>query len=93
MWYLMTLALSCLIHQNCCCCCCVSVHQVQEPTKRLGCDQMGGYKPLKEHFFLEDINWETIHEQTPPKLMPYLPSTSKGGEGLRSDYSVSNPSS
>lgn len=61
---------------------------VQEPTKRLGCDQMGGYKPLKEHFFLEDINWETIHEQTPPKLMPYLPSTSKGGEGLRSDYSL-----
>ena len=38
----------------------------------------------------KDVDWETIPEQVPPKLMPYLPSSVKGEEGLRSDY-VSHP--
>ncbi len=63
--------------------------QVLDPAARLGCDQMGGYPPLKEHVFFEDIDWDEIHEQTPPKLMPYLPSNTKGESALRSDIIVS----
>ncbi len=59
-----------------------------DATKRLGCDQQGGYGPLKEHVFFKEIDWLTIPEQTPPKLLPYLPSTSKGESGLRSDINV-----
>jgi len=29
-----------------------------------------------------------IPEQTPPKLLPYLPSNTKGEQGLHSDYNV-----
>lgn len=62
--------------------------QVIDPTKRLGCDQQGGYDPLRKHVFFEAIDWKTIPEQTPPKLLPYLPSKSKGEVGLRSDVNV-----
>ncbi|XP_064406861.1 3-phosphoinositide-dependent protein kinase 1-like [Halichondria panicea] len=64
-----------------------------DPAARLGCDQMGGYPPLKDHLFFEDIDWETIHEQTPPKLMPYLPSNTKGESALRSDILIGDGSS
>ena len=50
---------------------------------------MGGYESLQEHVFFEDIEWETIPDQTPPKLMPYLPSNTKGEQGLRSEINVS----
>ena len=63
--------------------------QVLDSSKRLGCDQMGGYDSLKEHVFFEDIEWDTIPDQTPPKLMPYLPSNTKGEQGLRSEINVS----
>ena len=63
--------------------------QVLDPAARLGCDQMGGYTPLKEHLFFEDIDWEMLHLQTPPKLMPYLPSSTKGETALRSEILVS----
>ena len=53
---------------------------------------MGGYSTLKDHVFFEDIEWETMPDQTPPKLMPYLPSTAKGEQGFRSDVNVSVPS-
>lgn len=59
-----------------------------DPTQRLGCDQQGGFEPLKQHVFFEEISWKTIHEQTPPKLLPYLPSKSKGESGLRSEINV-----
>lgn len=49
---------------------------------------MGGYGPLKDHQFFEDIEWETLVEQTPPKLMPYLPASTKGEQGFRSDINV-----
>ena len=29
--------------------------QVLDSTKRLGCDQMGGFGPLKEHIFFEGM--------------------------------------
>ena len=50
---------------------------------------MGGYDSLKEHVFFEDIEWDTIPDQTPPKLMPYLPSNTRGEQGLRSEINVS----
>ena len=31
------------------------IMQVLDPTKRLGCDKMGGYEPLKSHVFFEGI--------------------------------------
>jgi hypothetical protein len=36
----------------------------------------------------EGITWETLHEQKPPAIVPYLPSTSKDGEALRSTYKI-----
>lgn len=59
-----------------------------DPAKRLGCDQQGGYKPLMDHVFFEDIDWGRVPEQIPPKLLPYLPSQSRGELGLRSDINV-----
>ncbi|XP_062507780.1 3-phosphoinositide-dependent protein kinase 1-like [Corticium candelabrum] len=59
---------------------------ILDPTKRLGCDEFGGYAQLKAHGFYEGIVWETLHEQTPPAIVPYLPSNSKDGEALRSEY-------
>lgn len=61
---------------------------VLDHSKRLGCEQMGGYSPLKAHIFFEGIEWDSVPEQVPPKLLPYLPSSVKGEEGLRSDYSA-----
>ena len=39
--------------------------------------------------FPTGIDWEHIHEEKPPSLLPYLPSNTKGEGGLRSDYNVS----
>lgn len=61
---------------------------VLDPTKRLGCEAMGGYELLKAHVFFTDVDWDSIPDEVPPKLMPYLPSSVKGEEGLRSDYVV-----
>lgn len=49
---------------------------VLDPTKRLGCDEMGGYPPLKADPFYQGINWENLPKETPPRLLPYLPPTS-----------------
>ncbi|XP_070580796.1 3-phosphoinositide-dependent protein kinase 1-like isoform X2 [Ptychodera flava] len=59
---------------------------VLEPTKRLGCDELGGYPPLKAHEFFKGIDWGNLDKQTPPVLKPYLKSPT--GEELRSDYNV-----
>jgi len=40
-----------------------------------------------------DVDWEKIPEQTPPKLLPYLPSNTKGEQGLHSDYNVGDTGS
>lgn len=61
---------------------------VLDPMKRLGCDQQGGYEPLKTHVFFEDVDWTSVPEQTPPKLLPYLPAKSKGETGFHSDINV-----
>lgn len=53
---------------------------VIEPTKRLGSDEMGGFEKLKQHEFFKGIDWEHIHEQKPPSLVPYLPATASNPE-------------
>ncbi|NXP38693.1 PDPK1 kinase, partial [Leiothrix lutea] len=53
---------------------------VLDATNRLGCEEMGGYGPLKAHPFFESIVWENLHLQTPPKLTAYLPAMSEDDE-------------
>lgn len=54
--------------------------KVLDATKRLGCEEMEGYEPLKAHPFFESITWENLHQQTPPKLTAYLPAMSEDDE-------------
>lgn len=54
--------------------------KVLDATKRLGCEEMEGYGPLKAHPFFESITWENLHQQTPPKLTAYLPAMSEDDE-------------
>ena len=49
---------------------------------------MGGYRELQQHPFFEGIVWETLTETEPPKILPFLPSNTKDGESLKSDYDV-----
>ncbi|KAG8145367.1 hypothetical protein E2320_011916 [Naja naja] len=53
---------------------------VLDATKRLGCEEMGGYGPLRAHPFFDFITWENLHHQTPPKLTAYLPAMSEDDE-------------
>ncbi|KAK3571771.1 hypothetical protein QTP86_018702, partial [Hemibagrus guttatus] len=57
-----------------------------DPCKRIGCEEMGGYKPLKSHPFFESISWDDLHLQTPPKLTPYLPAMSEDDEDCYGNY-------
>ncbi|XP_006037207.1 3-phosphoinositide-dependent protein kinase 1 isoform X1 [Alligator sinensis] len=59
---------------------------VLDATKRLGCEEMGGYEPLKAHPFFESISWENLHLQTPPKLTAYLPAMSEDDEDCYGNY-------
>lgn len=60
---------------------CVFCHrQSLDPMKRLGCEEMGGYEPLKQHSFFDTISWSDLDTQTPPKLTPYLPAMSEDDE-------------
>lgn len=63
--------------------------KVSDHTQRLGCEAAGGYQKLKEHQFFVGIDWDGLPEQEPPKILPYLPSNTKDGEALKSDYDVS----
>lgn len=67
----------------------VSQLLVLEPTQRLGAlDEHGaGYPSIRAHPFFEGVDFETLHEQTPPPIYPYLPGTSEHEE-LRSQYRV-----
>uniref|UniRef100_A0A8B9JBW3 non-specific serine/threonine protein kinase n=1 Tax=Astyanax mexicanus TaxID=7994 RepID=A0A8B9JBW3_ASTMX len=57
-----------------------------DPCKRIGCEEMGGYEPLKSHPFFESISWDDLHLQTPPKLTPYLPAMSEDDEDCYGNY-------
>lgn len=67
----------------------VSQLLVLEPTERLGAqDEHGaGYPSIRAHPFFKGVDFETLHEQTPPPIYPYLPGTSEHEE-LRSQYRV-----
>ena len=43
----------------------------------------------KDHFVPPGVEWDGVPEETPPKLLPYLPSNTRGEQGLHSDYNVS----
>ncbi|XP_018421310.1 PREDICTED: 3-phosphoinositide-dependent protein kinase 1 [Nanorana parkeri] len=59
---------------------------VLDPTKRLGCEEMGGYDPLKAHSFFDGITWQDLHLQTPPKLTAYLPAMAEDDEEFYGNY-------
>ncbi|XP_069503291.1 3-phosphoinositide-dependent protein kinase 1 [Ambystoma mexicanum] len=59
---------------------------VLDATKRLGCEEMGSYEPLKAHSFFENLKWENLHNQTPPKLTAYLPAMSEDDEDCYGNY-------
>lgn len=58
----------------------VLLSQSLEPCKRIGCDEMGGYGPLRSHPFFETVSWHDVHLRTPPKLTAYLPAMSEDDE-------------
>ncbi|XP_043270665.1 3-phosphoinositide-dependent protein kinase 1 [Venturia canescens] len=62
---------------------------VLEASERLGAtDEHGaGYPAIRAHEFFKGVDFETLHEQTPPPIYPYLPGTSEHEE-LRSHYRV-----
>ncbi|XP_029383403.1 3-phosphoinositide-dependent protein kinase 1 isoform X2 [Echeneis naucrates] len=57
-----------------------------DPSKRIGCEEMGGYSPLKQHPFFDTISWSDLYLQTPPKLTPYLPAMSEDDEDCYGNY-------
>ncbi|XP_022231868.2 3-phosphoinositide-dependent protein kinase 1 isoform X1 [Drosophila obscura] len=59
-----------------------------EPRDRLGAqDEFGYYDSIRAHPFFAGVNWETLRQQTPPPIYPYLPGVSQD-EDFRSSYSV-----
>ncbi len=75
----------------CCALICVLFSQSLDPCKRIGCEEMGGYGPLKSHPFFETVGWDDIHLQIPPKLTAYLPAMSEDDEdcyGNVSQYKI-----
>lgn len=55
---------------------------VLEPSERLGCEELGGMEKLKSHPFFDGITWETLSEQKPPEILPYLPATKDNPDQL-----------
>jgi len=63
---------------------------VLNPKERLGCEELGGYIQLEEHPFYEDIDFNDIQNQIPPKLKLYLPSNEPGQPGIYEEIDMSN---
>ncbi|XP_072273840.1 3-phosphoinositide-dependent protein kinase 1 isoform X2 [Pyxicephalus adspersus] len=59
---------------------------VSDPTKRLGCEELGGFGPLKAQLFFDGITWQDLHLQTPPKLTAYLPAMAEDDEEFYGNY-------
>lgn len=59
-----------------------------DPRDRLGAqDEFGYYESIRAHPFFAGIDWQTVRQQTPPPIYPYLPGVSQD-EDFRSSYSV-----
>jgi len=59
-----------------------------DPRDRLGAqDEFGYYESIRAHPFFAGINWQTLRQQTPPPIYPYLPGVSQD-EDVRSSYIV-----
>eukprot|EP00045_Choanoeca_perplexa_P015796 m.204067 g.204067 ORF g.204067 m.204067 type:complete len:551 (+) comp17083_c0_seq2:5218-6870(+) len=54
----------------------------RDPDARLGSQARGGFAPLKEHPFFTGIDWQTLPQQTPPKLEAFLPALNPGDKPL-----------
>ncbi|XP_053595037.1 3-phosphoinositide-dependent protein kinase 1 isoform X1 [Microplitis demolitor] len=67
----------------------VSQLLIIDQSQRLGAqDEHGaGYPSIRAHPFFEGVDFETLHEQVPPSIYPYLPGTSEHEE-MRSHYRV-----
>lgn len=63
---------------------------VLNPKERLGCEELGGYSKLEEHPFYDNIDFNNIHNQTPPKLKLYLPSNEPGQPGIYEEIDMSS---
>lgn len=59
-----------------------------DPRDRLGAqDEFGYYESIRAHPFFAGVNWQTLRQETPPPIYPYLPGVSQD-EDIRSSYSV-----
>ncbi|KAH8316903.1 hypothetical protein KR074_000207 [Drosophila pseudoananassae] len=59
-----------------------------DPRDRLGAqDEFGYYESIRAHPFFAGVNWQTVRQETPPPIYPYLPGVSQD-EDIRSSYSV-----
>ncbi|XP_034111441.1 3-phosphoinositide-dependent protein kinase 1 isoform X3 [Drosophila albomicans] len=57
-----------------------------DPRERLGAqDEFGYYESIRAHPFFAGIDWQTLRQQTPPPIYPYLPGVSQDEE-LRSGH-------
>ena len=62
--------------------------QIIDPDDRLGAKEKGGYNPLKAHSFFEGIEWNSLPNQQPPELVPYLPAKDETEEALWGNIEV-----
>lgn len=60
---------------------------VLEPSQRLGAQDSEGYPSIRNHPFFEGVEWEKLHQTTPPPMYPFLPGNTEG-QDLRSHYRV-----
>lgn len=56
-----------------------------DPAERLGDERNGGFPALKAHPFFAGVDWEHLHETTPPKLDAFLPARGPGDKPLHGD--------
>lgn len=63
--------------------------QVLDSEKRIGAKDSVRYTSIRSHSFYESLNFDTLQQQTPPPIYPYLPGTSPDSQELRSQYRVS----
>lgn len=61
---------------------------VLDPSARLGAQDKGPtYDSIRNHPFFSGVNWDTIRDQRPPQIYPYLPGRAPE-ESFRSQYRI-----